>query len=85
MDNFVYVFTSNWEFDDGPSHEITGVFESFEKAFDHYRKILQDDLDAISFDYNEQLQRNENYLNHYIYERRGNRYIEYIIEKLKVE
>jgi hypothetical protein len=85
MDNFVYIFTTNWELDDGPCHELTGVFESFENALDKYRKILQSDLNAINFDYNENLERNEDYLNHYIYENKGDRYIEYIIKKIRVE
>lgn len=47
--------------------------------------IIQSDLNAISFDYNENLKRNEDYLNHYIYENKGDRYIEYIIKKIMVE
>lgn len=85
MDKFVYVFTTNWELNDEDCHELTGVFESFEKAIDKYRKILQSDLNAIDFDYNENLERNEDYLNHYIYENKGDRYIEYIIKKTRVE
>jgi len=85
MDKFVYVLTTNWELDDGPCHETTGVFESFKNALDKYRKILQSDLNTISFDYNENLERNEDYLNHYIYKNKGDRYIEYIIKKVRVE
>ena len=86
MDDFVYVFITNWELSDGPYHELTGIFNSFEKALDKYRKIFQEDLStAIKFDYNENLERNEDYLNHYIYENKGNRYIEYIIKKTRVE
>lgn len=85
MDKFIYVFTRNWKFNDGSCHELTRVFESFKKAIDKYRKILQGDLNAISFDYNENLEKNEDYLNHYIYESKGNRYIEYIIKKTTVK
>lgn len=86
MDNFVYVFTTNWELDDGPCHEITGIFDSFDKAVNKYREILQEDLsESIKFDYNECLDRDEDYLNHYIYEPYNYRYIEYHIEKTKVE
>ena len=85
MDNFVYVFTTNWKLNYGDYHEITGVFNSFEKALDNYRTILKNDLDDISFDYNENLERNEDYLNHYIYENKGDKYIEYIIKKVRVE
>ena len=85
MDNFVYVFTTNWNLNFEDYHEITGVFESFEKALDNYRTILKNDLNDIDFDYNENLERNEDYLNHYIYESKGDRYIEYIIKKIRVE
>lgn len=85
MNDFVYVFTSNWNLNYEDYHEITGVFESFENALDKYRKILQSDLNAINFDYNENLERNEDYLNHYIYENKGDKYIEYIIKKVRVE
>ena len=86
MDKFVYVFTTNWELNDGPCHEITGIFDSFEKAYNRYRDIRQEDLsESVKFDYDESLQKSEDYLSHYIEESNGYRYIEYNIEKLKVE
>lgn len=86
MDKFVYVFTTNWELNDGPNHEITGIFDSFEKAYNKYLEILQEDLsESVKFDYEEYHEMSEDYLNHYIYEPNGFRHIEYNIEKVKVE
>ena len=86
MDNFVYVFTTNWELTDGPCYELTGVFDSFDKAYNKYKEILKTDLsESVDFIYNEILSKDEDQLIHFICERSGDRYIKYFINKAKIE
>lgn len=86
MDKFVYVFTTNWELNDGPCYELTGVYDSFDKAYNKYKEMLKIDLsDSITFVYNKLFSKEEDKLLHFISERSGDRYIKYFIDKAKIE
>ena len=85
MDKFVYVFSTNWELNDGPCYE-TEVYDSFDKAYAKYKEMLKIDLsDSIEFVYDELFSKEEDKLLHFISERSGDKYIKYFINKEKIQ